>query len=897
MNTRHKTYLTLLLSLLATLHSMAQTFTASGPHNVETGRQFRITYTINTQDVSDFRAGDVPDGLEVLMGPSTSRQSSFQIVNGHTSQSSSITFTFILVATKAGQYTIPAASITADGKTVSSNALHIKAEGDDADPSAQGGGSASQQQRQRRQTDEMRDAGSAISGSDLFITATASKQHVREQEPVLITYKVYTRVALTQMSGKLADMKGFHTQEIDLPQQKTFSVENIRGQQYKTVTWSQYVVFPQVAGKLQIPSVTFDGIVVQRDRTIDPFEAFFNGGSNYVEVKKKVVAPSLTLQVDPLPDPKPDGFAGGVGSFSISTSIDKQQVKAGDPVTLRVVVSGHGNMQLLREPTVEVPKDFERYDAKVTDKTKLTTRGLEGNIVYDFLIVPRHQGEYELPGLQYAYFDLATGKYKTLTTAPIQLKVEKGIDGNGQSRDFMGQEDVQELAKDIRYIKTGPARIMSEGPFFGSRTYMLAIGVLLLVFVVLIVVFRRRAIENADIVGRRAGQASKVASKRLKKARRLKDGNNTSDFYDEVLRALWGYVGDKLNMPVEQLSQEKISGQLQQHNVDEQTIKEFIGALEECEFERYAPGDSKGNMNKVYQKAVTAIEQIEQNMKRRQRRPSTPGTALIAISMLLTLPVASFAQPDMKTDSTAIAADAQAKKQQEQKQLPTKSDADSAYIHGRYQEAINMYELLLKQGKSAAIYYNLGNAYYRTDDITHAVLAYERALKMSPGDEDIRFNLQMAREKTIDKIVPRSEMFFVTWWHALVNMQSADGWAMMAIASLAMAVVLLLIYLFVQQIWLRKVGFFGGALAVILFLMANLLAWQQQRMALASPGAVITAPAATVKSTPAKGGTDLFILHEGSRVDIIDDTMREWKEIEVADGKRGWIERKDMERI
>jgi tetratricopeptide (TPR) repeat protein len=424
----------------------------------------------------------------------------------------------------------------------------------------------------------------------------------------------------------------------------------------------------------------------------------------------------------------------------------------------------------------------------------------------------------------------------------------------------------------------------------------MAIGTLLLVFIVLMVVFRRRAIENADIVGRRAGQASKVATKRLKKARRLKDTGNTAEFFDEVLRALWGYVGDKLNIPVEQLSQENISDRLRQRNVDQQAISQFIDALEECEFERYAPGDSQGNMNKVYQKAVSAIEQIEQNMKRRLHRPSTQGTALAIAALLSVMPVLGLAQP---ADSlpTRHAADSLPTKAEAANRLPTKAQADSAYMQGHYQQAIELYEQLLGQGKSAAIYYNLGNAYYRTDDITRAVLAYERAQKMAPGDDDIRFNLQMAREKTIDKIVPRSEMFFVTWWHALVNMQSADGWAMMAIAALALAVVLLLIYLFVQQIWLRKVGFFGGAMAVLTFLMANLLAWQQQALATASPGAVVTAPATSVKSTPAKGGTDLFILHEGSRVDIIDDTMREWKEIEVADGKRGWIEKKHIERI
>lgn len=894
MSTTYRTYLTLVLSLVAVLPSWAQKLTAAGPNRCYTGMQFRIQYSVDTQDVKDFRMGDIPDGLEVLSGPNPSRRNEIQIINGHVSESSRMTYTFILVANKAGQYTIPPARITAGGKQLTSEPLRINIEGDDFDPDEVDNGATSRQRRSR-QEQEMRPAGSNISGKDLYITVTANKQRVKEQEPVLLTYKVYARVALTQLSGKLPDMKGFHTQEIPLPQQKSFSVETVNGVTYNTVTWSQYVLFPQVAGKMQIPSVTFEGIVRQKRRPMDMFEeldAMFNGGANFVEVKKNIVAPGLTLQVDPLPE-KPAGFSGGVGSYSISAALDKEEVKAGDPVTLRVVVSGAGNMKLLKEPLVEVPKDFEKYDAKVTDKTKLTTRGLEGNIVYDILLVPRHQGNFEIPAINYPYFDLQTGRYKTLTTQPLALKVLKGAGGSEAPSGFSGQEDVRELAKDIRFIKMGDANLMTEGPLFGSRLYMLAIGLLLLTFIVLMVVFRRRAIENADIVGQRAGRANKVAVKRLKLANKLKKEGKTSSFYDEVLRALWGYVGDKLNIPVEQLSRDNITERLAERQVDNDTIQQFIQALEECEFARYAPGDTKGNMNKVYEKAITAIEKIEGGMKRKPH--AVENKAVLLFILLLSTLVAS-AEP-VATDSLPTAKETKTEALSKKSVTATKAMADSAYVQGHYQQAAKLYTALLKQGKNSAVYYNLGNCYYRMEDMTHAVLAYERALKLAPGDEDIRFNLQMAREKTIDKIVPRSEMFFVTWWKALVNMQSADGWAMTAIVSLGMAVVLLLVYLFVEQLWLRKVGFFGGVFAVLLFLLANLLAWQQHRQMQESPGAVVVAPAAVVKSTPAHGGTDLFILHEGTRVDIIDDTMRDWKEVEMADGKRGWIELKLIERI
>ena len=851
----------LMLLTLLPLAALAQSLTGRAPQQVAVGEQFRLSYTVNTQDAKGFRAGQIPDAFEVLMGPSTSTQSSYQMVNGHMSSSSSITYTYILSATKNGSFTIPAAHVTVDGKTVTSNELHIKVSGQ-AQSGQQGG-----RQQQQSGTGEVRDAGSAISGSDLFIKVTASKQHVREQEPILLTYKVYTLVGLTQLNGKMADLKSFYTREVPLPQEKQFHIETLNGKPYRTVTWQQYVMFPQATGKLEVPSITYEGIVVQQNRNVDPFEAFFNGGSGYVEVKKQIKAPGITIQVDPLPQ-RPANFSGGVGKYSVSATLDKTEVKANDPVKLRVVVSGVGNMKLLKQPEVQFPKDFDHYDAKVTDKTKLTTQGLEGSIVYDFLAVPRHQGTFEIPPIEYTYFDTQANQYKTVRTEAFKLNVAKGE--GGSSAAYTGQEDVRQLNSDIHYIKTGETRQHAVGDFFfGSTEYWVALAVLFLGFVSLFVIFRQRAIENANVVKQRAGKANKVATKRLKKAAKLMAAGKQGEFYDEVLRALWGYVGDKLNMPVEQLSRENISQQLSAHNVTEETIQQFIGALDECEFARYAPGDATGNMNKVYDAAMTAITNIATTMKK--SRKTSPTSQMSVLLLLLLLPLTASAV--------------------------TKTEADSAYAKEQYQQAARDYEALLKQGVSADLYYNLGNCYYRMDNITQAVIAYERALLLSPGDRDIRFNLQMARSKTIDKITPESEMFFVTWYRSLVNLQSVDAWARLALITLVVAIVLALVYLFSDRIWLRKVGFFGGILLLVVFVLSNLFAWQQKRGLDHRTGAVIIRSAVNVKSTPSKNGTDLFILHEGTRVTITDDTMKGWKEIRVADGKEGWLETKEIEVI
>ena len=858
-------FFTFILSHFLIIQLMAQTLTGRAPSQVAVGEQFRLTYTINTQDVRGFRAGRMPDAFDVLMGPSTSTQSSWQMVNGHTTSTSSVTYTYILVANKNGTFTIPAAHITADGKSVESNDIQIRVTGQ-----SQSGG-AGQQSRHQQQggSDELRPAGSRISGNDLFIKVSASKRRVLEQEPILLTYKVYTLVGLTDLSGKMPDLKNFYTREVPLPTQKSFTVEMFNGRPYKTVTWSQYVMFPQQSGKLEIPSITFNGIVMQQNRNVDPFEAFFNGGSGYIEVKKQIVAPGITIDVDPLPA-RPANFSGGVGSFNISAQIDHTDVKANDPVKLRVIISGVGNMKLLKQPEVKFPKDFDKYDAKVTDKSKLTTNGLEGSIIYDFLAVPRHAGKFEIPPIEYVYFDTHEHKYKTVTTEGFTLNVAKGSEGNVSA--YTAQEDVQLLNSDIRFIHQGNTRQHAAGDyFFGSTEYWGILSAMLAVFVALLVIFRRRAIENANIVKQRAGRANKVAVKRLKQAHRLMNAGQSGAFYDEVMRALWGYVGDKLNIPVEQLSRENINQQLTSHQVSAEVVQQFISALDECEFARYAPGDATGNMNKVYDTALSALTQIASTMKKGGKKATNVAVFLALLLTSSFLPLTSHAV--------------------------TKAQADSAYQQEQYQQAAKMYEQLLKRGESADLYYNLGNAYYRMDDITHAVLAYERALLLSPGDADVRFNLQMARSKTIDKIVPESEMFFVTWYRSLVRLMSVDAWARTALVSLLVAMLLALVYLFAQRIWLRKVGFFGGILFFVVFVAANVFGFQQQHSLLHRTGAIVVRSAVSVKSTPSQNGTDLFILHEGTRVNIIDDSMRGWREIRVADGKSGWVEIKEIEMI
>lgn len=598
--------LAFLVISLGSVGTVSAQISVSVPSHVQAGENFRLAYTINNQDVEDFRAGNIPEGLELIAGPYTSQQSSYQMVNGHTTSSSSITFTYTLYATKDGSYNIPPAHARIRGRNVASRAVRVMVSG----RARNTGGTP--RMHQDESAPAIQSAGSRISDKDLFIKVTANKKRVHEQEPVLLTYKVYTLVDLTQLEGKMPDLTGFHSQEIPLPRQKSFHVERVNGKTYRAVTWSQYLMYPQMTGSLKIPSITFKGIVVQENRNVDPFEAFFNGGSGYVEVKRNIVAPGMTIQVDPLPT-KPAGFSGGVGKFNISAQLSKKEVKAGDPVTLRVVVGGTGNLKLIKQPEPVFPKGFDKYDPKVTDKTKLTNAGVGGNMVYDFLVVPRNQGEYDIPPVAFTYYDVDANAYKTIRTQGFHLSVAPG-DGKGETDSYDALKD-----NDIHDIKSGDTTVHPIGDiFYGSAAYWISLVIPLVAFIVLLIVFRRRAIENADIVKMRGKRATKIARRRLKNASRLMFAHKQAEFYDEVLRALWGYAGYKLNMSVESLSRDNIKDNLMQHGVPAESVEKFIMALDECEFERYAPGDAAGNMEKTFQSAMTAIMEIENVMNRKK---------------------------------------------------------------------------------------------------------------------------------------------------------------------------------------------------------------------------------------------------------------------------------------
>ena len=604
--------LTLFVATFAcrTVQAEELTFTADAPNAVVMGETFRLSYTVNTHNAKSFRVGNITD-FDILSGPNRSSSMSSTSVNGVRTTSHTLTFTCILRPKREGTFTIPSATITAEGKLLTSKELTVKVLPPD-------------QQRSQQSSSQGRGATTSQSGNisdeDLFIVAMVNKKNVYEQEAILLTYKIYTAVNLTNVSGKMPDLKGFHSQEVEMPKgNREFQLEHYNGRNYRTIVWSQYVLFPQHSGQLEIPSITFEGTVAQRVQSYDPFEAFFNGGSSYVNVQKPIRTPKLTIDVSPLPSGRPASYYGGVGDFNISSSISSTELKEDEAVTLKLVVSGTGNMKLIKTPEVKFPADFEVYDPKVDNKFTLKAGGLSGNKVIEYLAIPRHGGSYTIPPVEFTYFDVENGSYKTLTTPEYTLDVAKGSGSVSGATPvgYVSKEELRLLGQDIRYINLKDAHYHVKGRFFfGTIGYWLWYIIPFTAFIVIIIVYRKQAVESANIAKVKTKKASKVATRRLKVAKQKMQEKDKAGFYDEVLKALWGYLSDKLSMPVSELSKENIAAKLTMCQVPGELVEECVVLIGECEFARYAPTLSGYADEKVYGKVAALMNRLENAIKR-----------------------------------------------------------------------------------------------------------------------------------------------------------------------------------------------------------------------------------------------------------------------------------------
>jgi len=580
-------------------------FSASAPSTVIVDKPFQLVFTVNATG-KDLKAPDF-NNFEVLAGPFQSTSSSYQIINGKTSSSVSISYTYTLQASKTGTYSIPPASIMVEGQKYSSNGLSIKVLPDDG--SAQSSAASKQSSA----------SSASLSNDKIFIRAEVSKTNVYEQEPVMVTYKLYTLADVVGMNNmKMPDFNGFLKQELDQNQNKQLSYENYNGRNYGTIVLYQVLLYPQHTGNIVIDKANFEAVVRIQNKTQvrSIFDDFFD---SYTNVNKNIVAPAVTVRVSPLPGSKPANFSGVVGKLSMNASISSTQVKANEAVTLKVVISGSGNMKMIKNPEIRFPDGFEIYDPKVNNNFRVSAGGVSGSKTIEYLFIPRNAGDFVIPSSEYSYFDLQDKTYKTLKTPEYVLKVSKGKGGETTvvSNSFVNKEDVKQLGKDIRFIDTSDFIIEKENePLFGTLNGWLLYIIPLLISFILFFVLTKKTKENANIQFVRNKKANKLAQKRLKLAQKLLNEGKKDQFYEEILKAVWNYLSDKLAIPAAELTKIRIEDELTSRNVNSEAVKQITKILNTCEYARYAPNSGQHEMGNLYTEAIEAISNLESIMKK-----------------------------------------------------------------------------------------------------------------------------------------------------------------------------------------------------------------------------------------------------------------------------------------
>lgn len=607
------TYILLLFTSVS-VQAVQTRFTMSGPAAVEVGKQFRLSFTLNEQGSNLKLPPGIESNFDILMGPSTSQSINMTTINGQTTQEITYGFTYILRAKQEGTFELRPASIEVGGKIFESNSLKIqvvKAQSKPAQPQTGTGGISGDEQNQGSpQNVEL--------GSDnLFVRIDMSKQNVFKGEQIVATVKLYVNPNIP-VAGfdevNLPTYEGFYTQDVEIPQQVNFTREVYDNKIYQVGVLKKTILFPQQTGKLTIEPFTMGLLVQQQVKQRSFFDDFFN---SFRTVKATISSKPVTVNVKDIPK-APADFMGGVGNFSITSEISTEEVTTNDAVTLKVTISGSGNIRLVNTPKLQLPSDFEIYDPKSTDNVSVTSSGVSGTKTIEYLFQPRFEGEYTIPSIPFSYFNPASGSYETKSTSAYLLRVKKGSgDQTATVVGSMRKEDVQLLGQDIRFIQQGDPDLEAIGyTFFGTPLFYFLYGGSTFAFLLLFFIYRKKAQENANIALMRNKKANKVAQKRLKAAAAFMKQNNNEAFYESVLKAFEGYLSDKLGIPIADLSRESAVAGLQKRNVEQAVIDDFVSVVEQCEFARYAPASGSEARSELYTKAETTMGLMEKQIKR-----------------------------------------------------------------------------------------------------------------------------------------------------------------------------------------------------------------------------------------------------------------------------------------
>lgn len=849
------------------------------PDVVAVNEQFNVTFIIEGEkSPSDFQWSS-GDDFQLVWGPQKGSSSSIQIINGKRSSSHQTTFTYILIPKATGTFQLPAATALLSGDRISSTQASIQVVSDGASSSQSSGqnGGKSSGGGQTSST-----GSGEISSNDLFMRLSLSRTEVVIGEPITATLKIYQRANVVGFeNAKFPTFNGFWSQETYVPNNIEFKRESLDDKIYNTAVLRTYVLIPQQSGTITIDPAELVCLVNIRtapSTSNSLFDSFFQ--DEYRTIRKRVTTPAVKVKVNPLPAGQPASFGGGVGNFGISARLTTDNLKTHDAASLVITVSGRGNVALLEEPKVNFPPDFEVYDTKTTENTDKSNGGTSGSKSFEYPFIPRSHGDFTIDPVEYSYYDVNAGKYVTLRTEPLHVKVAKGKGGDSTPvttvNSGVERKDVKSLADDIRFIFTGKPGLSGSGSFFvGSVFFWILLALMILGATSVYLAFRKVAAMRADVAGTKNRRATKMAQKRLKLAGEYLDKNLYTAFYEELHKALIGFVSDKLNMDMSEISKDNIASALTEGGVSEEQTKAFTDLLDACEFARYSPDGGNEAMRSHYDAALKVISSIDSGLK-------TGGKSLRKVVTVVTLLLSLGASMNIQA-----------------KDLDSLWTAGvQAYTDGKFSDASAAWTSIEESGqKSAKLYYNLGNAWFKQGNYPKAILNYERALRLDPSYSDARYNLEFTSNFVQDKIEPVPEFILKSVARKVCYVMGSNAWAVIFLVLLAAALVMGLLFLLGSSVGKRRAGFYCGI--VLLLLSAGALSFSiwQKSDSVKTDMAIVMSPVSSVKSSPSSGSSkDLFVIHEGTKVTILDE-VGSWRNISLADGRQGWIPASDIEII
>ena len=865
-----KLFLTAFL-VLSALVMTAQTSIQVQTHKVVAeDERFNVTFVIDGNvKVSEF-SWEPGSDFQLLWGPQRGHSSSIQIINGKTTKSVQTTFSYVLRPLKAGRFSLPSARANVDGKELVSSSESIEVVSQQAQSRQQNPSSSSQSQTQQPKATQQR------TGEDIILTLNLSRTNVVVGEPITATIMLYTRADIAGFeSAQFPDFNGFWSQEQDSPTNIEFSRATYNGQIYNAALLKKYMLIPQQTGALTISPAEI--VCLVNVRTAPSGNSIFDGFFDSVTtVRQKVVSKAVKVNVSALPKGAPESFGGGVGEFTISAKMSKDSLKTHEAASLIVTISGKGNISLIQAPDVKLPPDMEAYDTKTSDRVDKS--GYSGSKRYEYPFIPRSWGDFVIPPVKYSYYDVKAGKYVTLQTDSIAFNVARGADvpGAGTVISAPSQKDVKSLGTDIRYINVKNSQLSAKGVFFvGSALFWVLSILIVLLAVVCWAAFRKIAARRADIAGAKNRKATKMAMKRLRLAGTFLRQNLYTAFYEELHKALLGFMSDKLNIPVAELSKERIAEILSEGGVPDSLIDSFVGLVDACEFARYSPSAGNEAMTAHYEAALDVISSVDSNMK--TSKTVSKGKTLM-LTLLLIIPIASSAAENYP-DSLWNA-------------------ANEAYAQERWEDAVNDYTAIAEASmESAPLWCNLGSAWYKSGNLGKAILCYERALKLDPSYEDARYNLELLNAMKLDRLESVPELILATWMKNLGRTLDSDSWAVCFLVFLVLTLAMVLLFILGSSATSRRAGFFTGVVCLLLAVASLSFSLWQKNEYMKADKAIIMKPVSSVKSSPSgDSAKDLFVLHEGTKVQVLDN-VGGWSNIELSDGRQGWLPSSDIEII